>query len=375
LGAPAFSPDGQTLALPCADHTVVLLDAGGRELRRLVGHRAEVLAVAFSPDGRMLASCGKDQTVRLWNLSPKAEAGMFTLALQPFVFSPDGQTLTAATGDGWPRPLGHYDVPTLQPKAGPNIELLANRYPLSTKADSGAPLRWFLYGGATSNQWMRFQQFMATHTNWTQVACSENGAVVALGFKNGVVKLWDNFKATRLPDVPIRERGPTHLALTLDGRLLASVGRSNVVAVWDAAKGISLFRLPARESAVMSLAFSPNGQLLAAGHEDSTIQLWDAVSGTPHATLTGHNVGVHDLVFSPDGRTLLSAADSTLKLWHVATWREVATLTRSGPGSHPIFSSTGTGLLASHWKGTARFWHAPALEEIDREWDEQSGER
>jgi serine/threonine protein kinase/WD40 repeat protein len=375
LGAPAFSPDGQTLALPCADHTVVLLDSGGRELRRLVGHRAEVLAVAFSPDGRMLASCGRDQTVRLWSLSPKTEAGLFALALQPFVFSPDGQTLTAATSDGWPRPLGHYDVPTLQPKTGPTIELRAHHYPLSTKADSGAPLRWFLYGGATSNQWLRFQEFMATHTNWTRVACSENGAVVALGFKNGVVKLWDNFKATRLPDVSTRERGPTHLALTRDGRLLASVGRSNVIAVWDGPKGANRFRLPARETAVMSLVFSPDGHLLAAGHEDSTIQLWDTASGTPRATLTGHNVGVHDLVFAPDGRTLLSAADSTLKLWHVATWREVATLTRSGPGSHPIFSGPGTALLASHWKGTTRLWHAPTLEEIDREVDEQSENR
>lgn len=376
LGAPAFSPDGRTLALPCADHTVLLWDLQwSREARRLVGHRAEVLAVAFSPDGQTLASCGKDQTVRLWNLSQKTEAGVFTFVLQPFVFSPDGRTLTAAISDGSPRKFGHYDVTTVQPKAGPEIALSANRYPLSGTADNGAPLRWFLYGGATSNQWAKFQDFIATHTNWTQAACSENGTVVALGFKNGVVKVWDNFNVARLPDIPTRERGLRHLAFTRDGCMLASVGRSNIIAVWDVATGTNRFRLPARESAVRSLVFSPDRQLLAAGHEDSTIQLWNAVDGTPQATLVGHNVGVDDLAFTPDGRTLLSAADSTLKLWHVATWREVATLTRTGPGGHPIFSSTGTALLTSHWNGTGRFWHAPTLEEIDREEDEENGEK
>jgi serine/threonine protein kinase/dipeptidyl aminopeptidase/acylaminoacyl peptidase len=374
LGAPAFAPDGGTLALPCADHTVLLLDMpGGRESRRLVGHRAEVLAAAFSPDGQTLASCGKDRTVRLWNLSRKTEADALTFALQPFVFSPDGRTLTAAIGDGWPRKFGHYDVATLQAKAGPEISLQAGRYPLSGNADNGAPLRWLLHGGATPDQWAKFEDFIVAHTNWTRVGCSDNGAVIALGFKNGVVKLWDNFNSARLPDIPTKERGLTCLALTHDGRTLVSVGRSNVVAVWDVMKGANRLRLPAGDSAVMSLVFSLDGQLLAAGHEDSTIQVWDATSGTPRAVLVGHNVGVHDLAFSPDGRTLLSAADSTLKLWHVATWREVATLTRSGPGSHPIFSSTG--LLTSHWNGAARLWRAPSLEEIDREADEQSPDR
>jgi WD40 repeat protein len=80
---------------------VRLWDAGrGRQRAILLGHGAEVNALAFSPDGKRLASGSSDATVRIWDVDEARElltlagfhASVFTLA-----FSPDGARL--AVGD------------------------------------------------------------------------------------------------------------------------------------------------------------------------------------------------------------------------------------------------------------------------------------
>ncbi len=120
-----FSPDGQTLASASMDKTVKFWEAdSGQELRSLKGHSNAVHSVAFSPDGRRLASSSHDQTVKIWDVASGQE--LRTLRdkdhmneinrqrLRPEIrsqdgyanwmycvaFSPDGQRLASACGDG-----------------------------------------------------------------------------------------------------------------------------------------------------------------------------------------------------------------------------------------------------------------------------------
>lgn len=95
-----FSPDGRMLAASGVDRVIRLWDpAAGKQLKYLVGHRHEVVALAFSPDGRTLASASDDQTVRLWRIT----SGRELLALDSpskvigLAFSPDGLALAAGT--------------------------------------------------------------------------------------------------------------------------------------------------------------------------------------------------------------------------------------------------------------------------------------
>jgi WD40 repeat protein len=364
IAALSFSPDGQNLALACFDHTVRLLQSStGLQFCRFDGHTAEVLAVAFSPDGRTLASAGKDRTVRLWDLTGGADSDRLKAAFAPFIFSPDGTAIAAATSDSYPLRFIRQDLAAMKTQPVQGLILQAGTYPELWNPKNSAPLRWLLHSDAPPASWRKFTNFVALHAaRRTASACAADGSVAAIGDKDGKVRLWNLCASTRLPD--LRHKGAIQcLALADNGRALAAAGLSNIVAVWDLPSGTNRFRLPPQNDPVGDLAFSPDGRVLAVAGDDGAVELRDAFTGELQATLAGHEVGVHSIAFSPDARTLATSAGSTTKLWHLPTRREVATRLPFA-GRHLMFSPDGTLLLSSGgWEGEARLYRAPRVSE------------
>jgi WD40 repeat protein len=97
-----FSPDGMQVATPGRPGAIVLWGVETEAEELLVGHTAEVHALAYSPDGRRLASGGADGSMRLWDPARAEEVLVLNGHTRPVLalaFSADRRFLVTSARD------------------------------------------------------------------------------------------------------------------------------------------------------------------------------------------------------------------------------------------------------------------------------------
>jgi WD40 repeat protein len=405
----SYSADGRLLAAGAVPKELRLWDisipAAPRELPRLEGHTASVLALAFSPITNLLAEPGSD--VKLWNLGPQGEVtstrtlrggrgsvGMITT----LAFSSDGQMLVSAGTD---RNLILWDL------SG------AGREPVKLKGHE---------------------------SDVTSVAFSPDGRTVASASYDGTVKLWN--VASPWPDARAmsHEGFVNEVAFSPDSKFLVSVALSAKLKLWDVAteqlvaerdldeamlafspdgkwlatfdwKTIRLLEFPSlvevanfsgniptfspdgtkliyfhkngirwrdlkshsehvwkTDWEIGTMAVSPDGQYLAASIGDGAngLRLWRTEAPDEPVELVRHGHRVRSLSFSPDSHWLASASwDSTNRLWNLANPRQpVASLAaHHGAAWVAVFSTDGRTLATCGDDKTIRLWHLGSLQQ------------
>lgn len=196
----AFSPNGQLLATACAyggastcKNTGVTLwnTATGEAVRKLMGHRNCIQAVAFDASGQWLASAGDDGTVRLWNVSEAKELRRFDLKNPSYThsvsFSPDGSSLAVQDGS-----IVHVlDVTTFQ-------ELHTLQRPFAEGKVTFSPDGRFLASAGThpllvlwdTQKWVPTQNGLHEDVGCPQVAFTSDGKFLSEAYYN-VIRLFD----------------------------------------------------------------------------------------------------------------------------------------------------------------------------------------
>lgn len=328
----AFSPDGARLAVAYDNGNVVLWDSTSlaADVSLSGGHTGAVTGLAFSPDGRRLASGGADGHVVLWTLAeatPGSVLSGHSGSVTSLAFSPDGRTLASGSVDQnwnqadnavmlWDAADGRIlgELRNAQPTNVTGLAFQAAGPVLAAGYDDGTVILWDVSRQKADGEPLivhgeRESTRLAPLS--VQVAFNPAGTLLAAGDGDGGVTLWDT-ETRRVHGGPyhVHSASVNGLAFSPDGGTLASGGADNRIVLW--AIGSQLERLLPRNNAqAWSVAFSPDGKTLASGWSDATIRLWDGgPDWRPGRSMTGHAAGVTALAFDPAAKARVLASGS-----------------------------------------------------------------
>nr|AWW87395.1 TFIID1 protein [Tectona grandis] len=193
-----------------------------------------------------------------------------------------------------------------------------------------------------------FYTFINTHDSLNCASVSHDGSMVAGGFSDSSLKVWDMAKLGQ-QNISSPSQGETELA-------------PNEPSSNSGGRSYTLFR--GHAGPVHSVTFSPLGDFLLSSSSDSTIRLWSTKLNANLVCYKGHNYPVWDVQFSPLGHYFASAShDRTARIWSMDRIQPLR-----------IMAGHLSDVDCVQWHANCNYIATGSSDKTVRLWDVQSGE-
>jgi eukaryotic-like serine/threonine-protein kinase len=330
----AFAPHGRHLAVAGHDGMLRVIDVRtGEELQSSDLAITEVIEHKDAAAERIPATVnGKPAAaeMRITSTTTRSLDKVFDLA-----FSPDGELLAAARGEGSVTVFDAHSLKAVQTIPAHNglaaaLAFSADGSRLATGGDDGVRT-WESRSGVPLEKWDAQNVCgVAFSADGKRLAYSEFGGAFSVVDADSRHVFFD--QAHGLTHIMIPDDS-CHIAFSHDGRrFVAPQSGQSSVKVYSVDSGEDLVVIQGHDRSVRAAAFSPDDEAIATASDDRTIRLWNSTTGQNAGVFRGHASAVRHVTFSPNGHFLLSRdADGSIRLWdaHLRNDSELKPLNKS----------------------------------------------
>ncbi|XP_061368088.1 transcription initiation factor TFIID subunit 5-like isoform X2 [Gastrolobium bilobum] len=196
---------------------------------------------------------------------------------------------------------------------------------------------------------VNFYTFTSTHSSLNCSSISHDGSLVAGGFSDSSLKVWDMAKLEQ----PTSSFSQGWNDTSQNEQILGRNGRKRQYTLFQGHSG-----------PVYATTFSPFGDFILSSSADKTIRLWSTKLNTNLVCYQGHNYPVWDVQFSPAGHFFASSShDRTARIWSMDRIQPLR-----------IMAGHLSDVDCVQWHANCNYIATGSSDKTVRLWDVQSGE-
>ena len=324
--AAAYSPDGNIAVTGSSDHTARLWDTHtGMPFGTPIQLNLAVGAVCFGADGLTIATGCENGIGQLWSVESRKTIGLPVRhpgqgPIHSVAISSDGwKLLTVGGGDGTARLWRSQTGESIgEPIGGPPYSVSSAVFSPDGRTVFAASGNTVRFCDAASGK--PFGKALEHKGIVSCLDCSRDGRYLVTACESGKIQLWE--VATHSLKEPVMEydSDPTHVTFSPDGSTIAVGFQDGTVQFWNTKTGKARGDSLRTSGSTTTVTYSPDGRFILMGSTDHSARIFDTQPGIALRDPGRYLPPINRATFAADGQTVVTASTvRNICLWNVKT--------------------------------------------------------